>query len=165
MDILLACLAALLLLLGFFGSVLPVLPGPPLSWIALLLLHFSSLAQFSGTFLLVSFTVMAAVTILDYFIPIWGTKRFGGTRSGVIGSTIGLVLGLFFMPVGIIAGPFLGALVGELLHAPDQGKRALRSAIGSFIGFLLGTGFKLAFCAWAIWIWFSEVVFGMGPVN
>jgi hypothetical protein len=158
MDILLAFLAASFILVGFFGSILPVLPGPPLSWIGLLLLHFSRFADFSTRFLAVSFVVMAVIAALDYFIPIWGAKRFGGTRSGVIGSTVGLIIGLFFMPLGVVAGPFLGALIGELLHAPNERKRALKSAIGSFIGFLLGTGLKLVFCAWAIATWLSAVV-------
>lgn len=158
MDVLLAILAALLLLIGFFGSVLPVLPGPPLSWVGLLLLHFSKYTSFSGTFLLVSFLVMAAVTALDYFIPIWGTKRFGGSKSGVIGSAIGLLVGLLFLPLGIIAGPFVGAVVGELMNDPKETRRALKSATGSFVGFLLGTGLKLGFCGWAIWMYIWRVV-------
>lgn len=157
MDIALAVIAAILLLTGFFGSILPVLPGVPLSWIGLLLLHFSVYADFSVTFLSVSFAVMALITALDYIIPVWGTKRFGGTRGGVIGSSVGLVAGLFFMPVGIVAGPFLGALIGELINSPKETKKALRSATGSFIGFLLGTGFKLAFCGWAVWQYIKAV--------
>ena len=158
MDVVLAILAALLMLVGFFGSVLPVLPGPPLSWVGLLLLHFSKYTSFSATFLLISFLVMAAITALDYFIPIWGTKRFGGSRAGVIGSATGLIVGLFFLPVGIVVGPFLGAVVGELIHNPKETRRALKSATGSFIGFLVGTGLKLAFCGWTIWVYIWRVV-------
>lgn len=159
MDVALAVLSALLLLAGFFGSVLPVLPGPPLSWLGLLILHFSVYAAFSTGFLFISFLVMAAVTALDYIIPVWGTKRFGGSRGGVIGSTLGLIAGLFFLPIGIIAGPFLGALAGELLQNPKESRRALRSAAGSFVGFLLGTGIKLAFAGWAVWQYTKAVVF------
>jgi len=158
MDVFLAISAAVLLLAGFFGSVLPVLPGPPLSWVGLLLLHFTSYTTFSAGMLWGSFLAMAVVTALDYFIPIWGTKRFGGSRSGVVGSAIGLVAGLFFLPVGIIAGPFLGAVVGELINDPSETKRALKSATGSFVGFLLGTGLKLAFCGWAIWKYLWSIV-------
>lgn len=157
LDIVLAVLAAVLVLGGFFGSVLPVLPGPPLSWAGLLLLHFSEYAAFSTGFLSLSFLVMAVVTALDYFIPVWGTKRFGGSRGGVIGSALGLVAGLFFLPIGIIAGPFLGALAGELIQHPKETRRALRSAAGSFIGFLLSTGIKLAFAGWVLWQYIKAV--------
>jgi uncharacterized protein YqgC (DUF456 family) len=157
MDTALAVISALLILTGFLGSVLPVLPGAPLAWIGLLILHFSAHVDFSFTFFAVSFAVMAVITALDYIIPIWGTKRFGGTRGGVIGSAIGIVIGLFFLPIGIIAGPFLGALIGELLQNPKSSKKALRSATGSFIGFLLGTGLKFAFCGWALWEYFKAV--------
>lgn len=157
MDTALAVISAILLLTGFFGSILPVLPGVPLSWVGLLLLHFSKHADFSFTFLAVSFALMAAITALDYFIPIWGTKKFGGTRGGVIGSGIGLVIGFFFLPIGLIAGPFLGALIGELVQNPKATDKALRSATGSFAGFLLGTGLKLAYCGWAVWQYIKAV--------
>lgn len=150
METALFILAGLLLLLGFFGSILPVLPGPPLSWLGLLALHFTERLEFSASFLIWSFLVMAVIAVLDYFIPIWGTKRFGGSRSGVIGSVVGLVVGLFFMPFGIVVGPFLGAMVGELTHQPGEMRKALRSATGSFVGFLVGTWLKLMYGAWAI---------------
>ncbi|MFN2422552.1 MAG: DUF456 domain-containing protein [Cryomorphaceae bacterium] len=157
MDTALAIVSIILILTGFLGSVLPVLPGAPLSWSGLLVLHFSKYADFSFTFLAGSFGIMVVITALDYFIPLWGTKKFGGTRGGVIGSGIGVVIGLFFLPIGIIAGPFLGALIGELLQNPNESKKALRSATGSFVGFLLGTGFKLAFCGWTLWQFFKAV--------
>ncbi len=150
METALFILAGILLLLGFFGSILPVLPGPPLSWLGLLALHFTEKMEFSNSFLIWSFVVMALIAALDYFIPIWGTKRFGGSRSGVIGSVVGLVVGLFFMPFGIIVGPFLGAMLGELSHQPNEMRKALRSATGSFVGFLVGTWLKLMYGAWAI---------------
>lgn len=101
--------------------------------------------------------VMVVITALDYFIPMWGTKRFGGTKAGVTGSTIGLIVGLFLGPIGIVVGPFLGALAGELITAPDEFKRALRSATGSFVGFLLGTGLKLIYGGLAAFYFFREL--------
>lgn len=151
MDVTLAILAGILILLGFLGSILPVLPGPPLSWAGLLVVHFSDYHDFTFNFLAIMFGIMAVVTALDYFIPIWGTKSFGGTRSGVTGATVGLLIGLFFGPVGIIAGPFVGALVGELIVNPLEFKKAMRSATGAFVGFLLGTGLKLAYAGFAIY--------------
>lgn len=146
MDIFLAILSGLLIVIGLVGSVVPVLPGPPLSWAGILLIHFTTYESYSSTFLWVTAIIMIVITVLDYYVPIWGTKKFGGTRKGVIGSTLGLLVGLFvFPPFGIIIGPFVGAFVGEMLANRDDTRKALKSATGSFLGFVLGTGMKLAF--------------------
>lgn len=150
MDIILVLLASVFLLAGLVGSILPVLPGPPLGWVGLLLLSFTDYASFSTSFLVVSGIVAAIITALDYLIPIWGTKKLGGTKAGIRGSTIGLIIGLFFGPFGIILGPAVGAFIGEMTVKNDS-EKALRSALGSFIGFLLGSGLKLMYGAWAIW--------------
>jgi len=143
MDFLLVFLGALFMIAGIAGCVLPVIPGPPLSYIGLLLLHFTSRYQFATSFLIIWGIVTIVVYVLDYLIPAWGTKRFGGSKRGVWGSLIGLVIGLFFFPpFGIIIGPFLGAVIGELTAGKDHGS-ALKSGFGSFMGFLLGTLVKL----------------------
>ena len=116
MDILLIVLGAICLLLGLIGCVAPVLPGVPLSYLGLLLLHFTDRVQFSWQFLVVWGVVVVVIQILDYFIPAWGTKKFGGTKYGVWGSTIGLFVGLFMGPLGIVVGPFIGAVLGELIY-------------------------------------------------
>lgn len=158
MDIAFAILAGLLVLAGLVGSILPFLPGPPLGWLGLLTIHFTVYETYSTTFLAVTFGVMVVITLLDYLIPIWGTKKFGGSRAGVWGSTIGLVVGLFFGPVGIIAGPFVGAFLGEFLVNRSEYRVAMRSAGGAFVGFLLGTGLKLAYCGMAIY-YFVKALF------
>ena len=148
MDVFLAIMGSLSILLGIVGSIVPGLPGPPFSWLGILLLHFTTYAEYSNTFLIVTALLMLAITALDYYIPIWGTQKFGGTRAGVIGSTVGLFVGLIFSPFGlvsIILGPFIGAFIGELMVNRDDFQKALKSATGSFIGFLIGTGLKLAF--------------------
>lgn len=146
MDVFLAILGSILILSGLVGSVAPILPGPPLSWLGVLLLHFTDYADFSNAFLIISAFFMILITVLDYLIPMWGTKKFGGSRAGVIGSTLGLLVGIFvFPPFGIIVGPFAGAFIGELLMNREDTQKALKSATGSFIGFLLGTGLKLVF--------------------
>lgn len=143
MDTVLIVIAVILLIVGIAGCILPFLPGPPLAYGSLLLLQFTSKKPFSEEFLVIWAVVTLAVVLADYYIPIWGTKKFGGTKSGVWGSTIGLVLGIFFFPpFGIIIGPFLGAFVGELINNQDS-KKAFRSAFGSFIGFIAGTVMKL----------------------
>lgn len=142
MEILWIVLGSLLMLVGIVGCILPLLPGPPLSYAALLLLHLTSTATFSTRFLVVWAIIVVVVTTLDYVVPLYGTKRFGGTRYGIWGCAIGLIVGLWFGPVGIILGPFLGAFIGEWM-GHRNGDQALRAALGSFFGFLFGTLIKL----------------------
>ncbi|HYX07462.1 MAG TPA: DUF456 domain-containing protein, partial [Bacteroidales bacterium] len=112
-DYFLLIAASLMMLVGILGCLLPILPGPPLSWVGLLLLNISRFGNFSFRFMLIMAIIAVIVTVLDYVVPVWGTNRFGGSRAGVWGATLGLIGGIFFMPpVGIIIGPFLGALIG-----------------------------------------------------
>ncbi|HKK40234.1 MAG TPA: DUF456 domain-containing protein [Cryomorphaceae bacterium] len=157
MEIALAILSGLFLIIGLLGAILPVLPGPILSWVGILILHFTDYAEYTTTFLVVSALIVIAITVLDYFIPIWGTKKFGGTKAGVTGSTVGLIVGLFFPPLGLIIGPFAGALIGEILANRKEFKKALKSATGSFLGFLVGTGLKLIYCGVMIYYFFVAV--------
>jgi hypothetical protein len=143
-DLIWSIVGLIVLLIGIAGCLLPVIPGPPLCWASLLILQLHKEPPFTSQFLLLWASIVVVVTLLDYYVPVWGTKKFGGSRYGVWGSAIGLVLGMFlFPPIGIIAGPFIGALIGESLAGKDINK-ALRSAWGSFIGFLAGTIMKLA---------------------
>ena len=145
MEVILLVLGIICLLVGLAGSVLP-LPGPGLSFGGLLLIHFSRYADFSQG-MLITFGVLAAViAVLDYYIPIWGIKRFGGTRYGSIGAIVGGLSGLFFIPaIGIFLGTFLGALGGELIGKATF-KSALRAAFGSFLGFLSGVFVQILLC-------------------
>lgn len=139
----LVILASLIIIIGILGCILPVLPGPPISWLGLLLLDITRFEDFSTNFLILFAVVAFLVTILDYLVPIWGTKRFGGTKYGIWGATIGLLLGIFILPpIGIILGPFLGALLGEMISGQSN-ENSFRAAWGSFVGFLLGIGLKL----------------------
>lgn len=149
LDILLLVLAWLALLVGLAGSVLP-LPGPPLSFIGILLLHWSRFAEFGGKLLWTLGLLTVLVTALDLLVPVWGVKRFGGSRLGMWGSVLGLVAGLWAGPWGIFAGAFLGGLFGELLAGRDT-RAATRAAFGSFMGFLFGMVLKLALCVVMIW--------------
>ncbi len=157
LDISLVILGFCFLVGGLAGCILPAVPGPPLSYIALLLLQATRFAGFSVKFLLITATVTIIVTVADYFLPVWGTKKWGGSRAGAIGSVLGLLVGLFFSPLGIIVGPFAGAVVGELIAGRDS-NAALRSGFGSFVGFLLGTGMKLAVCVVFTYYYSKELI-------
>jgi uncharacterized protein YqgC (DUF456 family) len=142
-DYLLLTLAIVFMIIGIIGCLVPVLPGPPLSFIGLLILHFTEFAQFRINLLVILGLIAIIVAVFDYVVPIWGTKKFGGTKYGVRGATVGLLIGLFFGPPGIIIGPFIGAVIGELIYKDDLGY-AIRAGFGSLIGFMAGIGLKLA---------------------
>ncbi len=145
MDILLVFVAAIFILLGIIGSFLPVLPGPLTSWVGLLILHLTDAVPMNWFFLGIWLTVALLIWLLDYFIPAIGTKKFGGSRYGMIGTTIGLIVGLISpIPFGIIIGPFVGALIGEMINKTDQ-QKAVKAAFGSFLGFLTSTFLKFVF--------------------
>jgi uncharacterized protein len=142
MDVLLATLGTICMITGLLGSVLPILPGPPISYAGILLLHFSSYAQYSARFLILYAALTAIVAVLDYIIPVWGTKHFGGSKYGTWGATIGVIVGLFIGPAGLILGPFFGAFIGEIV-AGRKFNEAFRAGFGSFIGFITGTLMKI----------------------
>ncbi|MDB9782675.1 DUF456 domain-containing protein [Winogradskyella sp.] len=142
MEFFLVLTALLLMILGIIGSFLPVLPGPLTSWAGLLVLHFTDGVELSQTFLISTLLVAIVIYVLDYIIPAMGTKRFGGSRSGMIGTTLGLIIGIISpLPFGIIIGPFTGALIGEMIHRNDLNK-AIKAAFGSFLGFIASTFLK-----------------------
>ena len=145
MDIFLFILAAIFMILGIVGSIVPALPGPPLSYVGLLLLQFTDKVQFSTSFLVGWGVVTLAVTILDYYLPIWTTKKVGGSKAGINGSIIGMVVGIIFTPVGMILGTLLGAIIGELVGGAS-GDKALRSGLATFVGTMLSIGIKLIMC-------------------
>ena len=143
MDYVYLILAVLCALLGLAGAVLPVLPGPPISDAAVGFMWLRN-PQDIPVSLWIMGILMIVVSVLDYVAPIWLTNKGGGSPSATRGATAGMIVGLFFPPWGLLLGPFLGALLGELLtHAPAG--KALRVALLSFVGFLLTTGFKLAY--------------------
>ena len=132
------------------GSVLPALPGPPVAYVGMILFHLTDRIQFTPAQLITWAVLVILVQVLDYVIPMLGSKYAGGTKWGSWGCVIGTVVGIFFSPWGIVLGPFLGAVVGELLGDKDL-KYALKSGIGSLLGFLFGTVIKLMLCGYFIW--------------
>lgn len=143
MDIMLSICAFVLAILGIAGCIVPALPGTLLSFAGLLCAYFTSYSQMGSAALWIWLAVCVAVSLADYFLPAWMTKRFGGSRAGAIGATIGIFVGFFLGPLGIILGPFVGAVAGELVHNRKDCAKALVVGVGSFLSFIVGTGIKL----------------------
>lgn len=163
MMYLLIVTAVILAVIGLVGAVVPGIAGTPFSFLALLALAFVDGIDYSTRFLVIMGIIGTAVFALDYVVPVWGTKKFGGTKSGVRGSTIGLFVGLFitlFFPVGFIVlllGPFIGAYIGEKIAGTDD-HLAWKSALGSFVGFLFGTGIKVIYACVCIFFVVRDLI-------
>ena len=137
-------IAVILGIAGLVGCILPVLPGPPLSWVGLLLVYLTGQSEMTTGFLIAWLAVAIVVTVLDYLVPSWITAKTGGSKAAARGTLVGLFLGLiFFPPWGMIAGSFIGALVSEIIFNGRDLQKSLKPAFGSFLGFLLSTGLKL----------------------
>ncbi len=145
MDVVLFVLAIICLIVGVLGSFLPVLPGPPICFVAMLLVQWAT-GAFESAELIRWAVIVAVVTIADNFLPPLFTKRFGGSKRATWGSMIGVVIGLFFGIVGVILGPFVGALIGEFMTNKKDSTKAFKVAFGSFIAFIFGSGIKIICC-------------------
>lgn len=164
MDILLLILGFACIITGLIGSFLPVLPGPSVSWVGLALLYFTKVVPANYWVLGIALLITVVISVLDYVIPAKGTKRFGGSSYGIWGTNIGLVIGILApIPFGFLIGPFLGALIGELIYDFKDHNRALKAAAGSFVGFLASSFMKFVVCVmylglfiWIVWQYKSE---------
>lgn len=142
METLLIIVGALFILAGFIGSFLPVIPGLPFSYVGLLLLQFTPAAPFTLTFFIIWALIIIVIMILDNVIPVYGAKKYGGTPFGIWGSILGLVIGFFFPPIGLVVGPIAGAFLGEMMGGKSS-DQAFRAAWGSFMGFMASTLLKV----------------------
>lgn len=158
MDILLLIIGFICVIVGIFGSFLPVLPGPTISWIGILLLYLTNAVPNNYWILGITLLVTLILMVLDYVIPAKGTKKFGGSSYGIWGTNIGLIIGFFIpIPFGFIIGAFLGAFVGELIYDKQDHKRALKAATGSFLGFLASSFIKFIVCVIFLGIYISII--------
>ncbi|RJP60819.1 MAG: DUF456 domain-containing protein [Ignavibacteriales bacterium] len=136
-EIVIIFVGTILSIAGLIGCILPVVPGPPLNYLAILLIHFTDLANFSTRFLIVYFLLNIAVIVFDFILPVYGAKHYGASRKGIWGSVIGLIIGLFFFPpFGIIIGTLIGAIVGELIAGKSE-SQALKAGFATFIASLI----------------------------
>ena len=134
-----------LLVASIVGCVLPVLPGVPLAYAGILLLHLTDKVHFATPQLVIWLIIVVVLQIIDYITPLLGSKYSGGTSFGNRGCIAGTLLGIFFMPWGVIVGPFIGAIAGEMLGGQDL-SHAIRAGIGTLLGFLFGTLMKVVVC-------------------
>lgn len=156
MEIIWIIIGAAFIIAGLIGAFLPVVPGLPFSYVGLLILQLVH-APFSITFMLVWLGIVIIFSfVLDNVLPAWATKKMGGTVYGVTGSMIGLVAGLFFTPIGIIVGPLLGAFIGEIISG-QKSDRALKSALGAFVGFMAATGLKVVVAGMIAFYYFTNL--------
>lgn len=158
MTISLIILGILLAISGFVGCILPIIPGPPLSYLALIALSFAKdWEPFSPLFLIIMAVLAILVTILDYIIPVLGAARSGASKTGIYLSMAGMILGIFFFPPwGIFIGAFAGAFAGEMLEG-KRGKDVLRVGWAIFVGNVLSTGLKLSFSLAVIFFYIKEM--------
>lgn len=159
MDTLLLIIGFTFMVIGVFGSFMSILPGPSISWLGLVMIYFTNAVPTNYWIIGVTFLITIVISVLDYIIPSKGIKKFGGSTYGIFGTNIGLIVGIFIpIPFGFIVGPFIGALVGELIYDYKDHQRALKVATGSFIGFLASSFMKFVLCMmylglffWIVW--------------
>lgn len=157
MDTLLIVLGIIALVTGLLGCIVPMLPGPPLAYVGILLLHLTDKAQFPTWELVLGGVIVVAVLLLDYITPMLGTKYSGAGRWANWGSFFGTIIGLFFLPAGLIIGPFVGAVLGAMKDGNSR-TEALKAGIGSVIGFLAGTVLKFAACGYFIYLFITGLL-------
>jgi len=145
-------LGLILALAGIIACILPILPGPPMSYAALLLLAWArDWTPFSLRFLIIMAVLMVLAAALDNIVPLLGARRYGASKQGIWGSILGMLAGIFFVPPwGVFIGAFLGALAGELMAGKESGK-ALRVGWGIFMGTMVAIGMKLSFSVAALY--------------
>lgn len=157
MDIIVSILAVLAGIIGIAGSILPGLPGTPVSWIGLLILYIwgngtnAAGEEMSLRTLIIWGIVVAIVSVIDYIVPMYFTKLTGGSKYAERGALIGLIAGIILTPVGMILGSFLGAFLYEWYYTRQGAAQALKAAIGSFLGFITGTGIKTIVAVMILW--------------
>lgn len=160
-NLLFTILAGVLLVVGFIGTFVPMIPGVPLAWVGLLLSYFSEYNQITILCLIITAVIAVIISILDNIFPVFMTKKTGGSKYAVIGSTVGLIAGFFIAPISIMVGAFLGAFIGELIHSDGNVGNSIKAAFGAFLGFILSTGIKMIIVAVYVMIFVFSFIMRM----
>ena len=156
-DLILLFLGVLLCMVGIVGSFIPIIPGPLTSWFGILVLNLTGAVDFNYYFVVMTLIVSVVISAFDYIIPIVGVKKLGGSKGGLIGASIGLIIGLIILgPLGILIGPFLGAITGEMINKKKL-LDSIKPALGSLLGVLIGSGIK--FCLSLVYLFFYLNIF------
>lgn len=159
MDILLSIIAFICVIAGLIGCIVPIIPGVLLSYVGLVVTYFCSFSEVTTSQLWILAVAVGVVSLLDYLLPAYLAKRFGGSPAGTRGATVGMIIGMIFFNIpGVIFGPFVGAVIGELLTDKNDTAKAFRVGFGSFLSFIFGTGFKLVVAAWIAWVVCRDIV-------
>ncbi|MCD8262686.1 MAG: DUF456 domain-containing protein [Bacteroides sp.] len=158
MDIFLIFIASFCLLTGFVCCIIPGVPGLPFAYLAMIILQVTERVQFSVAQMLIWLCLVIVVQIIDYLTPMWGTRRWGGSKAGIWGSMIGTLAGvILFPPWGIVIGPFVGAFIGEIINKRSF-EKATRAGYGALIGFIAGTALKLVVCGVLIFYFVKALI-------
>ena len=156
-DIILLILGIILCMAGIVGSFIPIIPGPITSWVGIIILNLTSAVDFNFYFVIITLIIAVIISALDYIIPIVGVKKLGGSKGGLIGASIGLAIGFIILgPLGIIFGPFVGAVTGEIINKKNL-NQSIKPALGSLLGILIGSGIK--FCLSMVYLFFYLTIF------
>ncbi len=169
LDIFLISLAVVLAIVGIIGCFVPVIPGPPISFLGVLAAFFVSYCDFSLSILLILGAIMIVVTVLDFLVPSWATKKFGGSKWGSRGCAIGMLVSLLGLQWwAIFIAPFFGAFIGEILYLKKQNltysgnaKKVWKASFGAFLGMICGIIIKLMFSCFAIFFIIKEIIVGI----
>ena len=157
-EIIIFTVVSCFLLLGLIGSVLPIIPGPIMSYLGVLVLYFFTDTFFSNNEIFIYGIITAFVFSSDYILQFLGVKKLGGQKNALYGTFFGIFLGLFFAPLGLLLGPFLGAFLGALKDNKEQ-KQAMRIALGALLGFICGTFLKLLYSVFVIYVILNKLLF------
>ncbi len=144
MELAALIVASLFFLIGLLGTLIPVMPGAPIIWLGMLIYGLMAGFETLGFYFFLGQALLAlTVMAIDYLLSAMGSRYFGGSKASLWGAAGGLLIGLFFFPVGLLVGPFLGAAITELLFRRNSGQ-ALKSGLGASLGFWLALPIKLA---------------------
>ena len=138
------------MLVGLIGSFVPVIPGPLISFIGIILTFSFTSLPIGSNMMWILGILMAIAMVGDYVVQIFGVKKLGGGKQAIRGTLIGTLLGMFIPPVGILLGALIGAFIGAKMELGSN-RQSIKVALGAFIGFLIGTGIKLIYSGYVLY--------------